>query len=137
LIQRDESTDEKHPIMYYSKLPPRITTYDRVLLVDPMLATGGSVIMAIKVSGHFRIIYIYIYIYSNISCIQTLIGAGVSENNIIFLNVVSCPFGIKTVFAQYPNVKIITAGIDPELNANKYIVPGLGDFGDRYYNTLM
>lgn len=49
LIQRDESSEDKHPVMFYSKLPPHVESFDRVLLVDPMLATGGSVMMAIKV----------------------------------------------------------------------------------------
>lgn len=49
LIQRDESSEDKHPVMYYSKLPPKVEEFERVLLVDPMLATGGSVNMAIKV----------------------------------------------------------------------------------------
>lgn len=49
LIQRDEASEDKHPVMYYSKLPPKADEFERVLLVDPMLATGGSVLMAIKV----------------------------------------------------------------------------------------
>ncbi|GAB9474630.1 hypothetical protein Gpo141_00011750 [Globisporangium polare] len=114
LIQRDEQSVEKTPIMYYSKLPPGVQTFENVLLVDPMLATGGSVLMAIK----------------------TLIDAGVEEKKITFLNVISCPEGIATLFEAYPNVKIVTAGLDCGLNSQKYILPGLGDYGDRYYNTV-
>ncbi|KAF1332524.1 Uracil phosphoribosyltransferase, partial [Globisporangium splendens] len=114
LIQRDETTVEKTPIMFYSKLPPGIESFENVLLVDPMLATGGSVLMAIK----------------------TLIAAGVEEKKITFLNVISCPEGIDTLFQAHPAVKIVTAGLDRGLNDQKYILPGLGDYGDRYYNTV-
>ncbi|KAF0700136.1 Aste57867_9324 [Aphanomyces stellatus] len=115
LIQRNENTIEKSPILFYSKLPPRIAGYGRVLLVDPMLATGGSAKLAI----------------------QTLINAGVEEQNIIFAIVVCCPQGIHAVFEEFPHIKIITSALDPDLNEYKYIVPGLGDYGDRYYNTLL
>ncbi|OQR91870.1 uracil phosphoribosyltransferase [Achlya hypogyna] len=113
LIQRNETTVEKSPVLFYTKLPPRIATYDRVLIVDPMLATGGSANMAI----------------------QTVLQAGVEESNIIFANVVACPEGIRAIFAAHPNVTIVTAAVDQELNESKYIVPGLGDYGDRYYDT--
>ncbi|RHY56557.1 hypothetical protein DYB34_007074 [Aphanomyces astaci] len=115
LIQRNENTIEKSPILFYSKLPPRIAGYGRVLLVDPMLATGGSAKLAI----------------------QTLINAGVEEQNIVFANVVACPHGIHAVFEEFPHIKIVTSALDPDLNEYKYIVPGLGDYGDRYYNTLL
>ncbi|KAE9047238.1 hypothetical protein PR003_g1175 [Phytophthora rubi] len=114
LIQRDEKSEDKHPVMFYSKLPLNVETLDNVLLVDPMLATGGSVNMAIK----------------------TLIDAGVEQKKITFLNVISCPEGLAALFNAYPDVKIVTAGLDIGLNASKYILPGLGDYGDRYYNTV-
>ncbi|TMW63850.1 hypothetical protein Poli38472_002791 [Pythium oligandrum] len=114
LIQRDESSHDKHPMLFYSKLPPQIASYDHVLVVDPMLATAGSVLLAIK----------------------TLIDAGVAEEKIVFLNVISCPEGIHTLFKAYPNVKVVTAAVDRGLNEHKYIVPGLGDYGDRYFNTV-
>jgi len=78
-----------------------------------MLATGGSAT----------------------TCIQKIVDAGVPQENIVFLTVVSCPQGILNVVKAFPKVKIITAAIDKELNHEKFIVPGLGDFGDRYYNT--
>ncbi|OQR98951.1 uracil phosphoribosyltransferase [Achlya hypogyna] len=115
LIQRDESTAEKLPIVYYAKLPPRMTTFDRVLLLDPMLATGGSAKKAI----------------------QLLIDSGVAERDIVFANVLACPEGLDAIFEAYPQIHIVTSAIDPELNESKYIVPGLGDYGDRYYNTTM
>jgi len=113
LMQRDEEDELKRPKLFYSKLPEGIATCPSVLLVDPMLATGGSAILAIKV----------------------LLDAGVKEDNILFLVVVAAPEGIKAVHATYPGVKIVTAEIDEGLNGDKYIVPGLGDFGDRYYGT--
>lgn len=112
LIQRNESASEKDPIFYYSKLPTGIAE-SRVLLVDPMLATGGSVI----------------------SAISELLKAGVKEENIVFINLISCAEGINAISSAHPNIKLVTAQIDPFLNEDRYIVPGLGDFGDRYYGT--
>jgi uracil phosphoribosyltransferase len=112
LVQRDENDSLKRPTYFYHKLPKDIAS-KQVLLCDPMLATGGSAIAAIG----------------------KLIDAGVQEENILFLNVVSCPKGIMSVYKKYPKVRIVTAAIDKELNSEKFIVPGLGDFGDRYYGT--
>ncbi|RHY33093.1 hypothetical protein DYB32_001867 [Aphanomyces invadans] len=103
------------PSIAVGTLAPSSTRYGRVLLVDPMLATGGSAKLAI----------------------QTLINAGVEEQNIVFANVVACPHGIHAVFEEFPHIKVITSALDPDLNEYKYIVPGLGDYGDRYYNTLL
>jgi uracil phosphoribosyltransferase len=104
LIQRDEAT--ALPSLYYSKLPPDIK--DRYcLLLDPMLATGGSAKKAIEV----------------------LIQSGVKEDHILFVNLICAPQGIKVINEAFPHVKIVTAAIDEGLDANKYIVPGLGDFG--------
>ena len=83
------------------------------MLVDPMLASGGSAKAAINV----------------------LLEAGVPEDKILFLVVVAAPEGLQAVFEAYPQVKVVTAAVDEGLNAEKYIVPGLGDFGDRYYST--
>lgn len=108
LIQRDEET--ALPKLFYEKLPEDIS--DRyVFLLDPMLATGGSAMMAVEV----------------------LLSRGVKMNRILFLNLLAAPEGIKAFQDKYPEVKIITGGIDEKLDENKYIVPGLGDFGDRYY----
>ena len=68
LIQRDESTEDKRPVMYYTKLPDDLSKKQRVFVLDPMLATGGSVIM----------------------CIEKLKSSGVSEDKITFINLVSC-----------------------------------------------
>jgi uracil phosphoribosyltransferase len=112
LIQRDEDDPEKRPKLYYSKLPEDIKD-KHVVLCDPMLATGGSACCAIKV----------------------MLEAGVPEERIMFLNCVGCPEGIAMLSEKYPKVKVLCAEMDEHLNDDKYIVPGLGDFGDRYYMT--
>jgi len=112
LIQRDEEDELKPAKLFYSKLPPRIASM-QVLLVDPMLATGGSASKAIAV----------------------MLDAGVPMGSITFLNVVACPEGLSKLAKDFPEVKVVTGCVDPYLNDDKYIVPGLGDFGDRYYGT--
>jgi len=112
LVQRDENDPEKSPIFFYNKFPADIAKRT-VILCDPMLATGGSAKAAIA------------------CCVK----AGVSEENILFLNVVSAPEGIASVHKEYPKITIVCAKVDEKLNEDKFIVPGLGDFGDRYYNT--
>lgn len=108
LIQRDEET--ALPKLFYEKLPEDIA--DRyVFLLDPMLATGGSAMMATEV----------------------LIKRGVKPERIFFLNLICSKDGIDRYHAQFPEVKIVTGAIDRGLNEQKYLVPGLGDFGDRYY----
>ncbi len=110
LIQRDEETAE--PIHFYSKLPPDISKR-YVLLIDPMLATGGSACKAIEI----------------------LKEAGVSEEKIVFINLISCPEGIKRMQESHPKVRIVTGVVDKNLNDRAFIMPGLGDFGDRYFGT--
>lgn len=113
LIQRDELSPTKNAQLFYAKLPPGLARKDHVLLVDPMVATAGSVITAIR----------------------CLIAAGCREEQIVFVNLVSCPEGLRRLHAAYPKVQVVTAAVDPELNASSYIVPGLGDMGDRYFGT--
>lgn len=110
LIQRDERSAE--PIVYYVKLPRDISRR-YVLLLDPMLATGGSVCEAVKI----------------------LKNHGVKESKIIFINLLSCTEGINRLQSAHPEVTIITAEVDPDLDENAFISPGLGDFGDRYFGT--
>ncbi len=110
LIQRDKVT--KLPRLYYSALPPDIMQR-HVLLLDPMLATGGTALAAI----------------------QILLDAGVAEERIIFVNLLTVPEGLQAVCARYPDVKIVTSAIDDALNENAYMVPGIGDFGDRFFGT--
>lgn len=109
-LYRDEAT--LRPVTYYSRLPENIT-YAQVVLVDPMLATGQSACEAISI----------------------LKRAG--ARSIQFLCLVACPTGVAHLQRQHPEVPIIAAAVDPELNAVGYIVPGLGDAGDRYFGTGM
>jgi len=110
LIQRNEET--ALPNYIYSKFPPAIAK-QTVLLLDPMLATGGSAIAAIKV----------------------LLKVGVPEDKIVFINLVCCPEGVRAMFKAHPKVRIVSAALDSHLDERKYIVPGCGDFGDRYFGT--
>ncbi len=66
---------------------------------------------------------------------QVLVEAGVKPEMIVFVNIVCVKEGIAALNSAYPAVKIVTGAIDPTLNEKKYIVPGLGDFGDRYFGT--
>lgn len=109
--QRDEDTAIPHS--YYTKLP-QINPHDDVILLDPMIATGGSGAMGI----------------------QALIHAGAAEAQIIFVSVVAAPEGLAALASEFPAVKIITAQVDEKLNDRKFILPGLGDFGDRFFGTL-
>ncbi|EHA25604.1 hypothetical protein ASPNIDRAFT_49490 [Aspergillus niger ATCC 1015] len=110
LIQRDEETSIAK--IYYSKLPAGITD-DVVLLLEPMLATGGSVIKAV----------------------ENLTSNGVPEESIVLVNVVSSQKGLDVISGKFPGLKVVAAAVDAELTAQNYISPGLGDFGDRYYGT--
>jgi uracil phosphoribosyltransferase len=107
-LQRDEATAVAS--RYYSKLPPNISD-SHVLMVDPMLATGGSSAAAID-----------------------LVKAG-GGRRISLVCVISAPEGVALLQARHPDVEIYTPVVDRELNAHKFIVPGLGDFGDRLYGT--
>ena len=108
-LYRDEATAK--PVSYYSKLPPQ-KPVDVAFVLDPMLATGGSAILA---------------------C-QTLRQWGVS--NIKMLSLISAPEGVAKVQQELPEVAIHTCAIDKCLNENNFIVPGLGDAGDRIFNTV-
>jgi uracil phosphoribosyltransferase len=99
--------------MFYSKLPKDIASRT-VLLLDPMLATGGSAKRAI----------------------QELLNAGVPQSSILFVNLIAAPEGIESVLEAFPGLQIVTGAIDGGLDEKKYIVPGLGDFGCRYFGTL-
>lgn len=98
------------PVSYYSSLPSDIA--DRqVILGDPMLATGGSAIMAV----------------------EKLREMGVTD--MVFSCLVAVPEGVAALQSAHPDVPIITAALDRELNDKCYILPGLGDAGDRIYGT--
>jgi uracil phosphoribosyltransferase len=108
-LQRDERT--AHATQYYGKLPPNLEDSE-VLLIDPMLATGGSAV----------------------SALEMLENAGARHLRMICI--VAAPEGVAAVERAFPHVPIYTPVIDRELNAQKFIVPGLGDFGDRLYGTI-
>jgi uracil phosphoribosyltransferase len=106
-LERDHATFQ--PSAYYSKLPPLEGAW--VLLLDPMLATGGSAAAACKLLE--------------------------AENpaRVTLLSVVAAPEGVDALLAAHPDVEIVTGAVDERLNDAAYIVPGLGDFGDRLFGT--
>ena len=107
-LYRDPETHK--PVEYYCKLPDDIGNR-QVFVVDPMLATGGSAIAAID-------------FLKQRGCKQ-----------IIMMNIIGCPEGVKAVTAAHPDVDIYLAALDEKLNERAYIVPGLGDAGDRIFGT--
>jgi uracil phosphoribosyltransferase len=107
-ICRDEVTAQ--PQRYYSKLPETLGQAD-IFLLDPMLATGGSAVEAVN----------------------QLKEAGATSIRLVC--VVSCPEGIEAFHGAHPDVPLWTAAIDQGLNAQSFILPGLGDAGDRYFGT--
>ena len=109
--RRDEVT--AIPELYYQKLPV-IADNDSVLILDPMIATAGSAILAVKI----------------------LKDAGVREEQMTLVTMIGAPEGILRFKKECPKVGFICAQIDQALNAHKFIMPGLGDFGDRYFGTI-
>ena len=109
-MQRNEETAE--PVPYYAKVPQAKDGEELALVIDPMLATGGSAcdaVMQLKKLGYRRI---------------------------KFLNLISAPEGIAKFESDHPDVPVFTAAKDERLNSHFYIVPGLGDAGDRIFGTL-
>ena len=107
-LYRDETTLQ--PVEYFCKLPEDIAERD-VLVLDPMLATGGSAVAAIN-------------FLKQRGC-----------KNIIMMNIIGCPEGVAAVQEAHPDVEIYVAAMDEKLNEHAYIVPGLGDAGDRIFGT--
>ncbi|MFR5833785.1 MAG: uracil phosphoribosyltransferase [Acutalibacteraceae bacterium] len=107
-MYRDEETLEPHE--YYCKLPDGIENSVAILL-DPMLATGGSASAAIK-------------FLKDRGC-----------KNIMLMSIIAAPVGIETVAEAHPDVKVFVSTLDRQLNENGYILPGLGDAGDRLFGT--
>ena len=107
-LYRDPETHM--PVEYYCKLPEDIESR-QVYVVDPMLATGGSAIAAID-------------FLKQRGC-----------KNIIMMNIIGCPEGVKAVQDAHPDVELYLAAVDEKLNDHAYIVPGLGDAGDRIFGT--
>jgi uracil phosphoribosyltransferase len=107
-LYRDEET--KEPVTYYERLPQEIKG-GVCIIIDPMLATGGSTVAAIDLLKEQ--------------------GA----TNIVVVCIVTCPDGVGRVKQAHPDVHIYAASVDPVLDDKKYIVPGLGDAGDRLFGT--
>ncbi len=109
LIQRDEHTAKPH--FQYKKLSPSITSGNQIVITEPMIATGGSLEMAI-----------------------TLLKAeGVKEEDIMVASICAAPEGLALLNKTFPKIKVALTALDEKLNEKKYIVPGLGDFGDRFF----
>ena len=109
-MRRDEQTAEPH--LYYENIPP-LQQDQLVLLLDPMLATGGTTVATLKI----------------------LTERGIKEENVVFVGIVSAPEGVQNLKVNFPQVKTLIAAEDERLNSDFFIVPGLGDFGDRYFGT--
>lgn len=109
-MKRDEHTFA--PRWYYENLPP-LTEHDVVVILDPMLATGGSAEAAVA----------------------RLTERGASASNLYFVGVIGATEGLARLSRLMPREHIVLAAVDEELDAHKYIVPGLGDFGDRYFGS--
>jgi uracil phosphoribosyltransferase len=107
-LERDEETAQAR--CYYEKVPPDLGA-SVVYLLDPMLATGGSAVMAV----------------------EGLIARGAKDVRLVAI--VAAPEGVELMSQQTPGTDIYTAALDRGLNGRKYILPGLGDFGDRLYGT--
>lgn len=110
-LYRDEETMQ--PVEYFVKMPSNLEER-QLYVVDPMLATGGSAIAAI----------------------DSVIERGAKPENIKFICLVAAPEGVDALRKAHPNVEIFTAALDEKLNEDAYIIPGLGDAGDRLYGTL-
>jgi uracil phosphoribosyltransferase len=107
-LYRDEET--KKPVSYYERFPPQIKG-GTCIIIDPMIATGGS----------------------TVATIDLLKKSG--GENIVVVSIVTCPEGVALCEEAHPDVQIYAAAIDDHLNEDKYIVPGLGDAGDRLFGT--
>jgi uracil phosphoribosyltransferase len=111
LVQRDELTALPH--FKYMKLSPTIAKGSSVVITEPMIATGGTLEMVIDL----------------------LKERGVSEEDIFIASICASPEGLSYLQNHFPAIKVVVTVIDEKLNEKKYIVPGLGDFGDRYFGT--
>lgn len=112
-MYRDEKTLK--PVWYYNKVPMPVDNPSKyyVFITDPMLATGNSLREAVRL----------------------YVSKGVPQENITCVCMISAPEGINAVFEEFPAINLIVAAVDKELNERGYIVPGMGDAGDRIYNT--
>lgn len=114
-MYRDEETLK--PVWYYNKVPMATPNPEKffVYITDPMLATGNSMLEAIR-----------LYADKNIPI-----------KNIKCINIIAAPQGIELIQKEFPDIEIITAAVDDGLNEHGYIIPGMGDAGDRIFNTVV
>lgn len=110
LIQTNKETEE--PELYYMRLPKDIREY-KVILMDATVATGAAAMMAIRV----------------------LLDHDVKEENIMLASLLMAEIGVHSIAYAFPKVKIVTSALDPEINDKFYVIPGIGNFGDRYFGT--
>lgn len=110
-LRRDEQTAVAE--QYYCNLP-KINKNTLVYLLDPMLATGGS----------------------SDAALQILLKNGAKEENIVAVYLISAPEGLQKIKTKYPKLNIVMGVEDKALNKNKFILPGIGDFGDRFFGTM-
>ncbi|HZW60911.1 MAG TPA: uracil phosphoribosyltransferase [Candidatus Babeliales bacterium] len=110
-LKRDEVTAQAH--LYYSNIPI-LSSDDQIIILDPMIATGGTAI----------------------ATIQLLQSKGITAKQIIFVAMVGAPQGMIAIKQEFPDLTLLVAGHDEGLTKDKFIIPGLGDFGDRFFGTL-
>ncbi|CAD1474175.1 unnamed protein product, partial [Heterotrigona itama] len=110
LIQTNQQTGE--PELYYLRLPKDIKDY-KVILMDATVATGAAAIMAIRV----------------------LLDHDVAEENVLLVSLLMAESGVHSIAYAFPRVKIVTSALDPVINEKFYVLPGIGNFGDRYFGT--
>lgn len=111
LIQRNEENPHECNY-YYSKLQNNLDG-KKVLILDPMLGTGGTMIKTVDIVNQY-----------------------VKQEDITIVTLISCAYGLQRLLEKYPGVKIVTGQIDPVLDGSGYLLPGVGDFGDRYFGTV-
>ncbi len=113
-MYRDESTLK--PVWYYNKVPMPVHEPNKyyVFITDPMLATGNSLKEAVRL----------------------YVSKGIPQENICCISMISAPCGIEALFKEFPDINLIVSAVDSHLNERGYIVPGMGDAGDRIFNTL-
>ncbi|MEX0849250.1 MAG: uracil phosphoribosyltransferase [Candidatus Dependentiae bacterium] len=109
-LQRDEKTAQAH--WYYENIP-KLSKDDQIIIVDPMIATGGT----------------------GFETLTMLQKKNANLDTLLYISMVSAPEGINKIKNSFANITIITTSTDSHLNDKKFIIPGLGDFGDRYFGT--
>jgi len=115
LIQRDEDQPSKPAKFFYAKLPPNLIHQPnvRLFILDPMLATGGSAICAV----------------------EYLLSIGLPLSRLTFVSLIASPEGVECVLNRFPSLSLVVGCVDERLDESRYIRPGVGDFGDRYFGT--